>query len=263
MIIAPRSFSPIASQGLSTRSVGANITYGDGRVGWVSASPGRSTSNILWSCFSILLICAWKSIHFNVPSDEERDAGWHKLWKTLPYWPTKSLWRRWRKRLGCMLIVILAPEIGVAIAMDQYLSARMAEGGWSMQTKDSDEGEKVKNDNERRDEREGKRAEQVLTVDEGMTDMEDQEMSTILKIMKEEAVFDRPVRKRSPKLVKITPGKLRESSPRKRIEITKRLAFLANMGGLQTRISFPRRHGQEEALPEPIEIKLRDRRSLG
>jgi hypothetical protein len=265
MIIAPRSFSPIASQSLSTRSVGANITSGDGRVGWVSAPPGRSTSNILWSCFSILLICAWKSIHFNVPSDEERDAGWHKLWKTLPYWPTKSLWRRWRKRLGCMLIVILAPEIGVAIAMDQYLSARMAEGGWNMQTKDSDEGEKIKNDNERRDEREGKRVEQGLTVGEGMIDMEDQEMSTILKIMEEEAVFDRPITYSNPKLIKIkiTPKKLRENSPRTRIEITKKLAFLANMGGLQTRISFSRQHGKDEALPEPIEIKLRDWRSLG
>jgi hypothetical protein len=147
--------------------------------------------------------------------------------------------------------------------MDQYLSARMAEGGRKMQTKDSDEGEKVKNDNERRDEREVKRVEQGLTVGEGMIDMEDQEMSTILKIMEEEAVFDRPIPYSDPELIKITPKKLRENSPRTRIEITKKLAFLANMGGLQTRISFSRQHGKDEALPEPIEIKLRDWRSLG
>jgi hypothetical protein len=262
MIIAPRSFTPIASRGFSARSVATNITSADSRVGWVSASPGRSTSNILWSCFSILLICAWKSIHFNVPSDEERDAGWHKLWRTVPYWPTKLLWWRWRKRLGFMVIVILAPEIGVAIAMDQYLSAKMAEGGGKMKTESYLSGEKIKNDKGRRDEGEEQSAQQISPVGEGKVDLEDQELSTILKIT-EEAVFDSALISKKPVLIKITSKKRSECSPSNRNEITKKLAFLANMGGLKTRISFSRQHGKVEVLPEPIEIQLRDWKSLG
>ena len=262
MIIAPRSFSPIASQGLSTRSVAANITSGDGRVGWVSASPGRSTSNILWSCFSILLICAWKSIHFNVPSDEERDAGWHKLWKTLPYWPKNSLWRRWCKRLGFMVMVILAPEIGVAIAMDQYLSARMVKEGINMKGENYSRAERSRKDNERRGESEGKGLEKLPTMDAEETNTDDQELSTMLRIIKTEAVFH-PLGCSLLKETKPTPNKGGKSLPRKRNEITKKLAFLANMGGLQTRISFFQQDGKDEALPEPIEIKLRDWRSLG
>jgi hypothetical protein len=262
MIIAPRSFSPIALQGMSSRSVAANITSGDGRVGWVSASPGRSTSNILWSCFSILLICAWKSIHFNVPSDEERDAGWHKLWKTLPYWPTKTLWRRWCKRLGFMVMVILAPEIGVAIAMDQYLSAKMVEEGINMQDENDNEAERLRKDIERRSESEGKGMEKLPTMDAEETNTDDRELSTMLRIIDMESVFH-PHGYFLSKETKLPPIKGYKSLPRKRNEITKKLAFLANMGGLQTRISFFQQDGKDEAFPEPIEIKLRDWRSLG
>jgi hypothetical protein len=165
--------------------------------------------------------------------------------------------------LGFMVMVILAPEIGVAIAMDQYLSARMAEGGRKMKGENYNEAEKAREDNERRDLRERPRTQRISTVGEGGVNMEGQERSTILKIMKEEACFDPVPTISSLHLIKITPKKGRESSPRKGIEITKRLAFLANMGGLQTRISFFRQDGKDEALPEPIEIILQDWRSLG
>jgi hypothetical protein len=262
MIIAPRYSSPIASQGISIRSVAANITSGDGRVGWVSGSPGRSTSNILWSCFSILLICAWKSIHFNVPSDEERDAGWHKLWKTLPYWPTKSLWRRWCKRLGFMVMVILAPEIGVAIAMDQYLSAGMIEEGSNMKGENYNGTERLKKDIER-SESGGKGVEKLPTVDAEETHTDDQELSTMLRIIEKEAIFGPPSDYLLSRETMLTPRKGGKNLPRKRNEITKKHAFLANMGGLQTRISFCRQHGNVESPLKPIEIRLRDWRSLG
>jgi hypothetical protein len=98
------------------------MTGSDNHVGWISSASGRSTSDILWSCFSILLVCTYKCIHFNVASREESEAEWFK-WHGL-YLPETLLWRKWAKRAAWMLLIVLAPEIGVAVAMDQYLLAR-------------------------------------------------------------------------------------------------------------------------------------------
>jgi hypothetical protein len=91
-----------------------NATASDKHVGWVSSASGRSSSDILWSCFSILLVCTYKCIHFNVPSQKESEAGWF----------TWTWWRKWLKKISWMMLIVLAPEIGVAIATDQYLLAR-------------------------------------------------------------------------------------------------------------------------------------------
>jgi hypothetical protein len=106
-------FAGLASV-LPARALAQNSTESDKHVGWVSSSNGRSTSDILWSCFSILLVCTYKCIHFNVPSQKESEAGWF----------TWTWWRKWLKKIGWMMLIVLAPEIGVAIAMDQYLLAR-------------------------------------------------------------------------------------------------------------------------------------------
>ncbi|KAH8757829.1 hypothetical protein F5882DRAFT_444439 [Hyaloscypha sp. PMI_1271] len=96
------------------RALAQNATANDKHVGWVSAESGRSTSDILWSCFSILLVCTYKCFHFNVPSQEESEAGRF----------TRAWWWKLLKKLGWMTLNVLAPEIGIAIAMDQYLLAR-------------------------------------------------------------------------------------------------------------------------------------------
>jgi len=93
------------------------------RVGWVSSSGGRSTSDILWNCFSIFLVCTWSCLHYNVPSNKESEAKWHS-WRGVPYWPSTLLWRIWARKVCCMMLIIIAPEIGVATAMEQYLHAR-------------------------------------------------------------------------------------------------------------------------------------------
>ena len=46
------------------------------RVGWVSPQGGRSTWGILWSCFTVFLICSWKCTHLNLPSPVGSCAGW-------------------------------------------------------------------------------------------------------------------------------------------------------------------------------------------
>ena len=106
----------------SSRATAQNATMGDSRVGWVSAGSSRSTSDILWSCFSILLVCTWKCVHFNVPSIAESEPRWYR--RGILCWPIKRLPLKWTNKAGWMIAIALAPEIGVTIAMDQYLKAR-------------------------------------------------------------------------------------------------------------------------------------------
>jgi hypothetical protein len=113
-MITPGMLSASLASVLSARTPAQNATASDQHVGWVSSTSGRSTSDILWSCFSILLVCTYKCIHFNVPSRKESEAGWF----------TWTWWRKWLKKLGWIMLVVLAPELGVALAMDQYLLAR-------------------------------------------------------------------------------------------------------------------------------------------
>ncbi|PYI01451.1 hypothetical protein BO78DRAFT_378968 [Aspergillus sclerotiicarbonarius CBS 121057] len=107
--------------------LGQNVTAaaqaGD-RVGWVSPPNTRSTSEILFSCLSIFLLCSWKCVHPNVPSIEESEAGWHSLWGWIPYWPTAPLRRLWGRRIGWMALIVIAPEIGVTMAYVEFMSAR-------------------------------------------------------------------------------------------------------------------------------------------
>jgi hypothetical protein len=117
-MIIPSAPSATVAHILSARATANNATTGDGRVGWVSAGSGRSTSDILWSCFSILLVCTWKCIHYNVPSIHESEARWH-------WWgPGARLLSIWMYKVGWMIGIAVAPEIGVALAMHQYLNAR-------------------------------------------------------------------------------------------------------------------------------------------
>ncbi|PMD53100.1 uncharacterized protein K444DRAFT_572716, partial [Hyaloscypha bicolor E] len=61
--------------------------------------------NIVWSCVSILLVCTYKCLHFNIPSFEEKRAGCYL------------------RKLGWMLGVALAPEVGVGLAVMEYFQA--------------------------------------------------------------------------------------------------------------------------------------------
>jgi hypothetical protein len=117
-----------------------NTTGSDDRVGWVSGQGGRSTSNIIWSCFATFLVCSWKCVHLNIPSREESEAGWYTLGRTdVPFWPKPLRRRQWQRKLAFMCIIAIAPEVGVAMAVRQYLEARRARaaanrsgGNWSM-----------------------------------------------------------------------------------------------------------------------------------
>jgi hypothetical protein len=291
MIIAPSISPPTAFQGVSARTIAAN----EGQVGWVSSSPGRSTSDILWSCFSILLVCAWKCIHFNVPSDEERDAGWHKfLWHTVPYWPERLLWWRWSKTIGFIIMIILAPEIGVAIAMDQHLSARESqEGRDENRKKNVNEGKRIKADSLNRGTSEGnvvrekERPRQIeeeekvkegslkgsttegKVVEERPRQIEEVEISAEKR--EEDAIYKILLKEgfvRAPGLTHTLCnfGFTGYFSPIiERPEISKTHAFLANMGGLRIKIVFPSHQQKNEVceITRPLELLLPNWKSLG
>ncbi|KAH8587223.1 hypothetical protein B0O99DRAFT_694672 [Bisporella sp. PMI_857] len=277
MIITPSISPPTAFQGAFARTIAANITSNEGRVGWVSSSPGRSTSDILWSCFSILLVCAWKCIHFNVPSNEERDAGWHKLWHTVPYWPERLLWWRWSKTIGFIITIILAPEIGVAIAMDQHLFARESQEGRDENRKENvNEGERVKEDSLNGGTSEGK----VVGEKEGPRQIEEGEKvkEDSLKggTSEGKVVEERPKQTEEDKILEkegfVThelydsgfyknPSSIIEIIPRRR-EISKTHAFLANMGGLRIKIVFPSHQQKNDEITRPLELLLPNWKSL-
>ncbi len=63
----------------------------------------RSLYKIVWSCVSTTIICAWVSVHPNVPP-----SG---------YW--KGLWRR----VQMMIWTIIAPELILAWAVRQWFAA--------------------------------------------------------------------------------------------------------------------------------------------
>jgi len=257
MIIAPSLAWPAAFQSVSARTIAANITSNDSRVGWVSSSPGRSTSDILWSCFSILLVCTWKCLHFNIPRDEERDAGWHKfLWDTVPYWPKRLLWRKWFKRVGFIILIILAPEIGVAIAMDQYLFARESQQGRDVNRKENvTKMEKVKEDSEIGGNDAGEVVEKGPSrMKEREIKAENPEVDAIYQVLQREyfGFGSMGMRIRSRPQTEIVG---------EQTEITETHAFLANMGGFRIQILFSGHQQKDEA--HPLELRLLDWKSLG
>ena len=97
-----------------------NGTAPDQMVGWVSPVPQRSTWDIIWSCLSIFLLCSWRAVHLNLPTPNESLGEWYEfpLGKLmLPYWPKKPLRTKWRRKIFWMVVICLAPELGVGIAV--------------------------------------------------------------------------------------------------------------------------------------------------
>ncbi|KAI6385404.1 hypothetical protein MCOR24_011472 [Pyricularia oryzae] len=106
-------------------SISASTAQGQppGHVGWVPPPRGRGTINILWSCLSVLLICSYKCLHLNIAAADELEAGWHKVFG-IPYWPERPKLRCLLRKFKWMVVIILAPEIGVGMAATQYFEAR-------------------------------------------------------------------------------------------------------------------------------------------
>ena len=73
---------------------------------WVSDPNNRGTWSLLYSCTFTLAFCVWTARHLNVPAHEERQ---------LSQWLRKAKWG---------LLAMLAPELGVYTAWEQYAQVR-------------------------------------------------------------------------------------------------------------------------------------------
>ena len=62
-------------------------------------------------------------MHLNIPSVEESEAGWLMLGGWLPY-PSSLLVKCWLRKVKWMSVIAVAPEMGVAMAADQFSKAR-------------------------------------------------------------------------------------------------------------------------------------------
>ncbi|EKM75224.1 hypothetical protein AGABI1DRAFT_64830, partial [Agaricus bisporus var. burnettii JB137-S8] len=71
-------------------------------------SSCRTLPNIVLSCITTILACTWVALHLNVPRP-----------KTY-----QSFWRSWLRRIGWMIIALIAPEIITGIAIKELLEAR-------------------------------------------------------------------------------------------------------------------------------------------
>ncbi|KIK53919.1 hypothetical protein GYMLUDRAFT_922503 [Collybiopsis luxurians FD-317 M1] len=66
----------------------------------------RTLLQIVWSCVSVLIACTWVSVHPNVPGPDDNS------WKVL------------RRKIGLMIIALIAPEMLVLWAARQWFAAR-------------------------------------------------------------------------------------------------------------------------------------------
>ena len=64
----------------------------------------RTLFGIVWSCASTIIVCAWSSVHPNVPPPNPWKARWNRL--RLMFWMT------------------IAPELVLAWAVRQFFAAR-------------------------------------------------------------------------------------------------------------------------------------------
>lgn len=73
---------------------------------WVPDPSGRGTWNLLYSCVPTLTICVWSCIHLNVPAHKE------------------SFWSVQRRKVLWLLVALLAAELVIITAFQQWYSAR-------------------------------------------------------------------------------------------------------------------------------------------
>lgn len=91
-------------------------------VGWVAAPKERGTIGIIWTCLTVLILCSYRCLHFNLSPRDEVNAEWHK-WHSIPYWPERLWFKKMFKKMFMVLVVIIAPEIGVGMAISQFAAA--------------------------------------------------------------------------------------------------------------------------------------------
>ena len=86
---------------------------------YVSGPNTRGTMDIVWGCFSVLILCTWTIQHLSVPSHEEDEARKIRRWGH--GFRRKS--RHLLTKLKWMIITIVGPEYIVGKALTERLAA--------------------------------------------------------------------------------------------------------------------------------------------
>ena len=73
---------------------------------WVPDPDNRGTWSLLYSCVFTLVLCVWTAVHLNVPSYHESKIS------------------QWLRKFKWVLLAIIAPELGVYTAREQYFQAK-------------------------------------------------------------------------------------------------------------------------------------------
>jgi len=76
------------------------------REGWQLDGNTRSSQDILWSSLATIFVCTWTVLHLNAPGFKD---------------PERKILLR---RIKWFITVILAPEIVIAMALNQFLESR-------------------------------------------------------------------------------------------------------------------------------------------
>jgi hypothetical protein len=83
-----------------------NLTDTQLTSNWESGPSGRGTTNILYNSACTLALCVWNSVHLNISAVRE------------------NKWVTYRRKIKWVFIALLAPELLVFTAFQQWLAAR-------------------------------------------------------------------------------------------------------------------------------------------
>src|ERR1700737_4806948 len=73
---------------------------------------GRTIWNIIWSCLLTVFACTWVAVHPNIPDPDEK-------------WTQVTT-----RRIGITIMALIAPELVIAWAIRQRISARKLANGY-------------------------------------------------------------------------------------------------------------------------------------
>ena len=96
------------------------------QVNWVASPQVRGTIDILWSCFSVLLVCTWTIQHLSIPPRKEHNGhSWNRHFVTDAHYSTFLDDFHFNiTKLKWMALSLLAPEFILAKALAEWLAAR-------------------------------------------------------------------------------------------------------------------------------------------
>ncbi|KAM6477936.1 hypothetical protein HDV62DRAFT_371619 [Trichoderma sp. SZMC 28011] len=84
-------------------------------VGFIQAPNIRTTMQIVWGCFSVILLCTWSILHLNVPPELTPKTKWQWIYRKLFLLFRKVYW------MGVMLI---APEFLTTFTTKKMLGTK-------------------------------------------------------------------------------------------------------------------------------------------